>query len=326
MKFVPTNWPEEERILRRRVAFALILAALYYFGFFTQSLPGGTFWFGALAGVQLLVNSVGVKTRWETLPTFNFFYDQLNVVFLIGISGGASSAAAFIVAMLLIGELLWFARVNLVPWLTALQIVNLAAGNTFAAALGLEPSWRAAFLLSLGLIVMARYLIEPIGQLQQDAHLDPLTGTLNRRAGLATLSTWVQEGTPFQLVFVDLKGFKDVNDVYGHGVGDELLRAVAGRLRSSVRAGDPIIRYGGDEFLLGVRGSNGLPERTEQLLRSDYRTRAGTFTLHLDVGSASYPVEAAGLAELIHLADERMYTYKRSGPPLALQGGVLRAR
>ena len=184
MKFVPTNWPEEGRILQRRVAFALTLAALYYFGFFAQTLPGGTLWFSALAGVQLLVNGTSIRARWDGLPTFNFFYDQLNVVFLIGISGGASSAASFfIVAMLLIGELLWFAQVRLVPWLTALQIVDLIAGNLLATALGLEPSWKTVVALGIGLIIMARYLVKPISQLQQDALTDPLTGMLDRRAG-----------------------------------------------------------------------------------------------------------------------------------------------
>ena len=326
MRFVPTNWPEESRILQRRVVFTLILAALYYFGFFAQTVPGGALWFCALAGVQLLINAIGIKARWEPLATFNFFYDQLNVVVLIGISGGANSTAAFIAAMLLIGELLWFAKVRLIPWLTALQVVNLIAGNWLAAEFGLEPSWKAVVALAVGLVIMARYLVEPIGQLQRDARIDPLTGTLNRRAGLELLTTWVQEGTPFQLVFVDLKAFKDINDTYGHGVGDELLQAVAGRLCSSVRAGDLIIRYGGDEFLLGVRGGDDFPERIKEPLRSDYRSSAGTLTLHLDVGSASYPDEASGLSDLIRLADERMYTYKRSDPKLAFRSAVLGVR
>ena len=199
------------------------------------------------------------------------------------------------------------------PWLTALQVVNLIAGNLLAAAIDLEPSWKAAVALTLGLIIMARYLVKPISQLQQDALIDPLTETLNRRAGLATLTTWVHEGTPFELVFIDLKGFKEMNDTHGHGVGDELLRAVAGRLRSSVRQGDLIIRYGGDEFLLGVRGVGGLPQRVKELLRSEYRTSVGTLTLSIDVGSARYPDEANGLPGLIGLADGRMYTHKHRG-------------
>ncbi len=321
MKFVPTNWPEEGRILQRRVAFALILVALYYYGFFAQTLPGGTLWFGTLAGIQLLVNGTLIGARWDGLPTFNFFYDQLSVVFLIGISGGASSAAAFIVAMVLIGELLWFAQVRLVPWLTALQIFNLIAGNLLATALGLEPSWKTVVALGIGLTIMARYLIKPISQLQQDALTDPLTGMLNRRAGLAALTTWIRGETPFQLVFVDLKGFKEINDTYGHGVGDELLRAVAGRLHSSVRRGDLVIRYGGDEFLLGVRGTDNLPERVAHFSHSEYRTSVGTLTLHIDLGSASYPDEASTLPGLISLADGRMYRQKQRSPHVTFAAG-----
>ena len=312
MRFVPTNWPEEARVLQRRVMFTLLLALLYYFGFFAQSVPGGTVWFCALAVFQLLVNAVGVAKHWDALPSFNFVYDQLNVVVLIGISGGAGSTAAFMVAMVLIGELLWFAQVRLVPRLTALQIANLAAGNLLAAALGLTPSWKAAVVLTLGLIILAQYLARPIGQLQRDALTDSLTDALNRRAGLLKLSTWTQSNTPFQLVFVDLKDFKEINDTHGHAVGDELLRAVAGRLRSSVRQDDLVIRYGGDEFLLGVRGTDGFPARVKQLVRSDYRTSAGTLTLVIDVGSARYPDESPSLSGLIELADGRMYSHKRS--------------
>ena len=312
MRFVPTNWPEEARVLRRRVMFTLLLALLYYFEFFAQSVPGGTVWFCALAGFQLLVNAVGVARRWDALPSFNFVYDQLNVVVLIGISGGAGSTATFMVAMVLIGELLWFAQVRLVPWLTALQIANLVAGNLLASALGLTPSWRAAAVLTLGLVILAQYLARPIGQLQRDAQTDPLTEALNRRAGLRVLSTWTQSNTPFQLVFVDLKDFKEVNDTYGHAVGDELLRAVAGRLRSSIRQGDLVIRYGGDEFLLGVRGADDFPVRVKQLVRSNYRTSAGTLALVTDVGSARFPDESPSLSGLIELADGRMYTHKRN--------------
>lgn len=323
MKFVPTNWPEEGRVLQRRVIFTLILVALYYFDFFAQSLPGGAVWFGALAAIQLLVNGLGVRNRWDALPTFNFFYDQLNVVFLIGISGGASSAAAFIVAMLLISELLWFARLELVPWLTGLQITNLVAGNLLATALGLGPSWKAVVALSVGLVIMAHYLVKPIGHLQRDAQLDPLTGVLNRRAGLSTLSAWVQNKRPFQLVFVDLKGFKEINDSYGHGVGDELLEAVAGRLGNSVRQDDLVIRYGGDEFLLGVYGTDSLAERLQHFSRNEYRTAVGTLTLHIDLGSARYPDEASGLSGLISIADGRMYSQKQRGPHVTSRNNLL---
>lgn len=313
MKFVPTNWPEENRILQRRIVFTFVIAGLYHFGFFVQTVPHGTLWFCALAGVQLLVNALGVSVRWDALPTFNFFYDQLIVVVLIGISGGAGTAAAFMVALLLISELLWFAQVKLVPWLTALHITNLLAGNLLATTLGFELSWRTTVVLICGLMVVALYLAEPISRLQRDALTDPLTGALNRRAGFSALTLWVEEDRAFQLVFVDLKGFKTINDTHGHGVGDELLRAVAGRLRSSVRQSDLVIRYGGDEFLLGIAGEDGLPERVEELLRSDYHTGIGTFTLFLDVGAARFPDEAHELSKLIELADTRMYSYKQGG-------------
>ena len=311
MRLVAPNWPEETRILKRRVVFALALTLFYHFGFFAQTVPGGTLWICALAGAGLLTNSIGVRVQWGFLPTFNLVYDQLFAVALIGLSGGASSPAAFMVAALLIDETLRFARRELVPWFTALQAINLVVGNLLATTLGLEPSWKVTLALIFGLVVIGKYLAAPISRLQREAQFDPLTGATNRRAGLAQLSTWSGYKTPFQLAFIDLKNFKEINDTHGHGVGDELLRAVAERLRNSVRPDDLVIRYGGDEFLLGTRGTDGVSERVEQFLRSKYRTSAGTLTLCIDIGVASYPGEASELASLISLADKRMYTHKQ---------------
>ena len=89
--------------------------------------------------------------------------------------------------------------------------------------------------------------------LTHDADHDPLTGLLNR-AGLASTSTRrgrTRRGdAPMAILFGDLDGFKDVNDPLGHDAGDEVLVHVAQRLRTAVRAGDVVARWGGDEFVI----------------------------------------------------------------------------
>ncbi len=90
-------------------------------------------------------------------------------------------------------------------------------------------------------------------ELRRRASHDELTGCLNRAAITRALEQSIQDGEPGAqraLLFIDLDGFKEVNDEHGHAAGDELLRAVAGHLRASVRAGDLVGRLGGDEFLV----------------------------------------------------------------------------
>ena len=90
-------------------------------------------------------------------------------------------------------------------------------------------------------------------ELRRRATHDELTGCLNRAAITRALEESMAEAEPDDeraVLFIDLDGFKEVNDAHGHAAGDELLRAVAGHLRASVRAGDLVGRLGGDEFLV----------------------------------------------------------------------------
>ena len=93
-------------------------------------------------------------------------------------------------------------------------------------------------------------------ELAEQATVDPLTGLLNRRAFASRLDECVQARERVLLAFVDLNGFKDVNDTFGHHVGDEILVEVAQRLRRVTRADDVVGRFGGDEFVILFRTPN----------------------------------------------------------------------
>lgn len=91
-------------------------------------------------------------------------------------------------------------------------------------------------------------------RLRERALVDPLTGLANRRALQDALRELRASGEPFALFFMDMDGFKAVNDHYGHDVGDSLLKEIGRRLVATVRSGDVVSRLGGDEFVVASRG------------------------------------------------------------------------
>jgi len=155
---------------------------------------------------------------------------------------------------------------------------------------------------------------------RRDAREDPLTGVGNRRAlddALSDAGTDLRRaGEPTSMVMVDLDGFKEFNDSYGHTIGDRVLRAVADAIRRTARGGDLVARLGGDEFVVLARGTDEtaakqLAERVQDAL-SDVRveTPDGPRSVAASVGVRTTGDELA-VADLLHAADEAMYGAKR---------------
>jgi diguanylate cyclase (GGDEF)-like protein len=158
------------------------------------------------------------------------------------------------------------------------------------------------------------------------AHLalhDPLTGLPNRRLLRDrlehALARAAREGLDVAVLYLDLEGFKAVNDEFGHEAGDRLLVAFAGRLRGCLRGSDTAARLGGDEFVLvleGVRGGGdvlALAERIARALEEPFSV-GGTeaaLTASMGVALSTHPHERP--EELVRLADLAMYRAKREG-------------
>jgi diguanylate cyclase (GGDEF)-like protein len=119
--------------------------------------------------------------------------------------------------------------------------------------------------------------------------------------------------------FVDLDGFKEVNDEHGHEVGDQVLFAIAGRLDRSIRPGDTLARYGGDEFTILCEGLPGVAEASEiaeRVLRAvgqPLQVSGGEVRLSASIGVALGDPGEGTAASLIHGADLAMYEAKRAG-------------
>nr|WP_281375238.1 EAL domain-containing protein [Aquabacterium terrae] len=160
-------------------------------------------------------------------------------------------------------------------------------------------------------------------ELARKAHTDALTGLLNREALELHLSDTLAgaqgRGDPVSVLFLDLDGFKAVNDRHGHFMGDELLRQAAERLRDAVRRQDEVFRIGGDEFVMVLAGdvepgkAEALAQRILAAVRRPYGLGGATVNLTVSVGIAHYPDNGSDGRSLLLAADAAMYRAKQSG-------------
>jgi len=198
---------------------------------------------------------------------------------------------------------------------------------------GLSVDWLTMSLAQLLLVAMVVTRVAQLAaayratatQLEYFADHDSLTGLANRRAvdrHLETLVTRVEDGEARGgvVLFVDLNGFKDINDDYGHGVGDELLVAVAARLAGSVRqpSGDLAGRLGGDEFVLLFEGdpavvTESVMARAHDAFDAPFILAPGPLLVSAAIGLASVSASTrASVDELLTEADHAMYRHKRA--------------
>lgn len=186
--------------------------------------------------------------------------------------------------------------------------------------------WAFVLLSTMVWFVMLRAVFlkqsERLARLQDDAVHDPLTRLINRRAFIDNLEAAIhrssRNGTRLGLAFIDLDGFKQVNDVYGHTAGDQLLVSVAQRLEETIRKGDIIARMGGDEFVVLVEpdrneGCEVLAKRLLEAFQRPFMIEGHTLDVKLSIGVAFSPEHARGAELLIRAADMAMYRVKKSG-------------
>lgn len=160
-------------------------------------------------------------------------------------------------------------------------------------------------------------------QMWELANLDALTGLPNRMRFNAALEHAIEDALqskqPFALAIIDLDNFKEVNDLLGHDVGDELLAAVAKRLRQSLRANDLIARLGGDEFGMLIHDIGAGPTLARPLeammnaMTAPMDLAGQLRRVSLSMGVTLFPDDAADSASLIKNADIALYRAKAAG-------------
>ncbi|MCB9136353.1 MAG: diguanylate cyclase [Anaerolineales bacterium] len=170
--------------------------------------------------------------------------------------------------------------------------------------------------------ISARKLVEE--ELKRLATLDPLTGIYNRRQ-LFKLGEWIFEQAKryqrsLSILMIDADHFKQINDLYGHGTGDQVLQALAQYLTNLIRKPDILGRYGGEEFVI-IMPETSLPQAkqvAERLLEFIHthpiQTQAKTIPLTLSIGIATFdPLTTRSLDKLVDQADQALYIAKQDG-------------
>jgi diguanylate cyclase (GGDEF)-like protein/PAS domain S-box-containing protein len=166
-------------------------------------------------------------------------------------------------------------------------------------------------------------LLEKQQHLDHLAHHDPLTGLPNRLF-LAVhlpeaLRAAARNGQILAVLFLDLDRFKQINDSRGHETGDQLLKAVAQRLRATLRGEDIVIRMGGDEFVVIMKSVRDAEEVNEAALRitdslsSPIVINGRSLTTTASIGVSLYPRDGADIGELLRHSDTAMYQAKERG-------------
>ncbi|MGE5524110.1 MAG: diguanylate cyclase domain-containing protein [Rhodospirillaceae bacterium] len=155
------------------------------------------------------------------------------------------------------------------------------------------------------------------------ARHDALTGLVNRRHLQelleAQLAAARKTGSSLALMYIDLDGFKQVNDTYGHDSGDELLGDVARRLRSAVRESDVVARLGGDEFVASLPHLHSATDigfvasKLIDVLAAPYALDAGQARISASIGVALFPRDADSAKTLLAAGDRALYAAKSAG-------------
>lgn len=165
--------------------------------------------------------------------------------------------------------------------------------------------------------------------LEYMSYHDTLTNLPNRRLleefAEKMLKLAKRENKPLSILFMDLDKFKPINDVYGHQVGDEVMKLVAARLERFTRSNDMVSRFGGDEFVISAydcskQDAKAFAERLIKAMEEPMKIDQLTLQLSASVGIATFPEDGDELTKLIRVADERLYMAKKSGSKIVTQG------
>ncbi len=295
----------------------------------TAIMPGHTRTAWMLLAAGYLVNAIG---------------DTANLFGATGHVGAFLNAVAWPASTLLVSASLWLPvprdGVSDAERAPGLMLPATAAGA--ALVILVLGAWshhgQVAVGLATGTLVLAgvraglslRGLRALTEHRREQANTDELTMLANRRALFERLEHLLAEPVALDeprlevaLLFVDLDRFKEVNDSFGHSVGDQLLRQLGGRLTGSLRTSDLLVRMGGDEFVIVLPGAGtdyavSVAERISARLCEPFQLDDVVARIGASIGIAVAPDQAVDAPTLVRCADTAMYRAKTEGKNLAV--------
>jgi len=197
--------------------------------------------------------------------------------------------------------------------LTAFGLLLVLGGLVFAYQRTLEQRTRH----------LERERLEALARIEYQAYHDPLTGLPNRRLLEDRIAQAIAQADRrderLAILFLDLNGFKSVNDTSGHAVGDDILRQIGRRLAARVRSSDTLARVGGDEFVIMATGLQvrsaafRIATGISQSLQKPFASRGSEHAVSASIGVSVYPEDGEDLEALLSHADSAMYQAKVGG-------------
>jgi diguanylate cyclase len=218
-----------------------------------------------------------------------------------------------------------------------MSAANFAAGSVCLSGDKLDPNWLAlvvtatSFIMLVGTLALLGLQTSSLSislkranrQLHYLGTHDALTNLPNRQQLSLRIAQSVAEcsrtESPFAVIFIDLDGFKSINDSLGHGVGDDLLQVCAERLRQNLHPTDMVARLGGDEFVIvlddlaATTSAEAVANDVLRRLSEEIVVNELPLRVSASIGIAFYPRDGSNADELLHSADAAMYAAKQNG-------------
>lgn len=201
------------------------------------------------------------------------------------------------------------------------ELASLRREMSAERALQLQQANERLVLAALHAESIADAAVSSLAEMSRSLQRDALTGTPNRALTLDRLERAIalarRHGTQVAVLFIDVDCFKQINDEFGHSVGDATLELVARRLESVVRTSDTVCRYGGDEFMvlipeiLETRETGIVAEKIRKAFSAPATVDGHEFDISVSIGVAVYPQDGTEARVLIDRADSAMYSAKQ---------------
>lgn len=327
-------------LLQGHVAYLPTDAFLLWL-YLKEAIPGPVFWsFIAahvlvnVAFVALILTGVNRRLKDRSLGLYSISVGVLSNLAVLTVAGEYRAiylvfcvtpflSAAFKLTLRQVAGLLGLSQVGHLLVIAGLWLAGqpISVGYELALWLVLSVELLVVSQVSISVAAMRRHLLAAYGEAERLATADPLTGVLNRRALFDSIDVALRDPEPRKgddtvLALIDLDHFKAINDTHGHDIGDQLLVAFTAAVRANIRSTDRFGRYGGDEFVLFLRGT------TRELAMSVFERIQGALAAIQLPGLAKPPSASIGaitvfrglsVDEAIRRADAVLYEVKRNG-------------